>query len=296
MDYVTEAQIVKKRKKSEGNFVRVWKQFRKNKVAMVAGAFLLLLVILSCTVQFFIPYEKAINQDYDLRLPLSAEHPFGTDGFGRDVFARILYGTRITLIIGFSASIISSIIGTFLGAYSGYFGGVFDMILMRFLEIISSVPGLLITLTLAAGFGTGIWQMLVAIVVGQIAGFTRLIRSAVLSVAGLEYVEAARAMGARSLHIIVKHIIPNVTGTIIVQGTLAISANILLGASLGFLGLGVPEPNPEWGRMLYDSLSSMQYNPHLVLIPAACIVITATAANLVGDGLRDALDPRLKGL
>lgn len=291
------------KKKKEGNWKAVWKRLKKNKVAIVGMIFLILLVLMAVTAGLFLDYENdAIRQDLKIRNKAPGftdesgkVHIFGTDKYGRDVFARIVFGSRMTLVIGFSSTIIASVVGAFLGSASGYYGGMFDVILMRVIEIISSVPGLLITLALVTAFGGGLWQVLVSITFGQIAGFTRLIRSSVLSVAGLEYVEAARAMGAKSGHIIRKHIIPNVLGTILVQGTIAISGNILTGASLGFLGIGIPLPTPEWGSMMYEGLQVMRYYSYLVTIPGVFIVVTATAANLFGDGLRDAFDPRLKG-
>ena len=293
----TSIDLKSLKKKRQGNWKSIWKRLKKNKLAMAAMIFMLLLILVSISIDLIVDYEMAININVvnKNKPPGTEGHILGTDPYGRDILMRLLFGLRITLILGFASAIFSSIVGAFLGAASGYFGGLFDVIVMRILEVVSSVPGILITLVVVAGFGGGLWQMLVAITVGQIAGFTRLIRSSVLSVAGLEYVEVARAMGARNMHIIIKHVIPNVMGTILVQATIAVSGNILLGTMLGFLGLGVPVPAPEWGAMLLEGLGYMRYYPHLVAIPGIAILLTATAANMFGDGLRDAFDPRLKG-
>jgi len=290
--------LKKLNKKREGNWKAVWKRLKKNKLSLVGMGVLIFFVCVALFCGIFADYEEsAIRQNLKDRNKLPGEngHVFGTDKYGRDLLGRIVFGSRMTLVIGFTATIIASVLGAFLGSASGYFGGMFDVCLMRVIEIISSVPGMLITLALVTAFGGGLWQVLVSITFGQTAGFTRLIRSSVLSVAGLEYVEAAKAMGAKSGHIIRKHIIPNVMGTILTQGTIAISGNILTGASLGFLGIGIPLPTPEWGSMMYEGLQVMRYYPHLVTIPGLFILITSTSANLLGDGVRDAFDPRLKG-
>ncbi len=295
MDKPSDSKSMKK--KRQGNWQAVWKRLRKNKLAMVAMVFLLLLLLIALFAGVFFDVNAAIDTNLMLKnRPVGTEgHVLGTDPFGRDILVRLAFGLRITLILGFASAIFSSIVGAILGASTGYFGGMFDTVMMRLFEVVSSVPGILITLVVVAGFGGGMWQMLVAITIGQVAGFTRLIRSAALAVAGLEYVEVSKAMGANDFHIIVTHVIPNVMGTILVQAAIAVSGNILLGTMLGFLGLGVPAPAPEWGSMLLDGLQYMRYYPHLVLIPGIAITLTVTAANILGDGVRDAFDPRLKG-
>ena len=285
------------KKKRQGNWKIVWKRLSKNRLAMTAMMFFIFLILLAVFAGLIFDVEKTMNTNLPMRnMPPGTEgHPLGTDPFGRDILVRLVFGLRVTLILGFASAIFSSLVGAILGASSGYFGGIFDVALMRVLEVVSSVPGILITLVIVTGFGGGLWQMLVAITIGQMAGFTRLIRSTSLSVAGLEYVEVAKAMGANNLHIIFRHIIPNVMGTILVQGAIAVSGNILLGTMLGFLGLGVPAPTPEWGSMLLDGLHYMRYYPYLIAIPGIAITLTVIAANIFGDGLRDAFDPRLKG-
>lgn len=285
------------KKKRQGNWKAVWKRLKKNKLAMIAMIFLLFLMFIALFAGVLFDESRAISTNLMNRNqpPGTEGHILGTDPFGRDILTRLVFGLRITLILGFASALFSSVIGAILGAASGYYGGIFDVLLMRALEVVSSVPGILITLVVVAGFGGGLWQMLVAITIGQIAGFTRLIRGVALAVAGREYVEVAKAMGAYSPQIIVMHVIPNVMGTILVQAAIAVSGNILLGTMLGFLGLGVPAPAPEWGAMLLDGLNFMRFHPHLVMIPGIAITLTVTAANIFGDGVRDAFDPKLKG-
>ena len=182
-----------------------------------------------------------------------------------------------------------------LGTAAAYYGGRFDSLLMRAFDILISIPSVLLALAIAAGFGSGIVQLICAIAIGQLAGFTRVVRSAVLNLVDQEYIEAERALGLRDARIILGHIIPNAMDTILVQATMQVARNILMGALLSFLGLGAPIPTPEWGQIASDGISSLRYTGHIVIFPTIFITITALAINLFGDGLRDALDPRLKG-
>ena len=192
-------------------------------------------------------------------------------------------------------TIITTILAVALGTSAAYFGGKFDTLLMRAFDILISVPSVLLALAIAAGFGSGIVQLMSAIVIGQLAPFTRVVRSAVLNLVNQEYIEAERALGMSHARIILTHIIPNAMGTILVQATMQVARNILNGALLSFLGLGAPVPIPEWGQIASDGISWLRYTPHIVIPPTIFITITALSINLFGDGLRDALDPRLKG-
>ena len=285
-----------KEKKRRGPFAEVWARLRKNKLAMASLAVILLLLLMVAFADLIVPYEVAItNSAADKLAKPSAEHIFGCDGLGRDLFARIIHGARISLLLGFGATSVSTVAATLLGAAAAFIGGRFDAILMRFFDVLISVPSILLSLAIAAGFGIGIPQLICAIAIGQLPGFTRVVRSAVLGIAGQDYIEAARAVGIGNFRIIVSQILPNVLGTILVQATMQVSANILMGAMLSFLGLGAPIPTPEWGTIMSEGLPYLRYVSHIVIFPTIFIAVTALSINILGDGLRDAFDPRLKG-
>ena len=229
----------------------------------------------------------------DLQAP-SAEHWFGTDAFGRDVFTRVLYGSRISLTIGFVTAFFSLIIGGALGAAAAFYGGQTDNIIMRFMDMLTAIPSTLLALAIVAALGASMTNLLIAITIASIPGFVRLIRSVVLTVFEMDYVEAARACGTKDARIIYKHILPNASGTIIIQTTSSISGMILQASGLSYIGMGVQAPRPEWGSMLSEAREFMLLYPYLMIFPGVCIILTALSFNLVGDGLRDALDPRLK--
>jgi peptide/nickel transport system permease protein len=238
----------------------------------------------------------AVKQNVANRLLFpGAEHWFGTDLYGRDIFARIIHGTRIALILGFGATTISVIIASILGSTSAYFGGRFDYLVTRIVDTLLAIPSLLLALALVASIGSGLIQLVIAISLGQIANFTRIIRSVALSVVNLEFIEAGKALGASDSWIILRYVIPNIIGIVLIQGAMQVSMNILMGATLSFVGLGIQVPTPEWGAMLAEGLSYMQYRPYLVIVPGIFLMITALSINTFGDCLRDAFDPRLKG-
>jgi len=223
-----------------------------------------------------------------------AEHPFGTDHMGRSVLARVAYGTRYSFLIGFGAVAISSIFGISLGAIAGYFGGKTENIIMRCVEIFLMIPNMLLTIVIVAIFGISLRNLVFCFGIATIPHFARNARAAVMTVMGNEYIEAARALGVRDGTIIATHILPNALSPILVQATSRIGGCIVGAAGFSFLGLGVPVPTPEWGSMLSDAKQYMREYPHLVLFPGLAIFITVLAVNLIGDGLRDALDPKLK--
>jgi peptide/nickel transport system permease protein len=224
----------------------------------------------------------------------SLDHILGTDQYGRDEFARIIYGARISLSAGFVTVAISLTIGAIIGATSGYYGDRVDNILMRIMDVILAIPGLLMGITIVAALGTGTLNLLIALSISRIPQFARVVRSSILSIKSQEYIEAAKACGTKDSRIIAKHIIPNAIGPIIVQATLNMGTTILGIAALSFIGLGIQPPMPEWGSMLADARSQMRYYPYLVVSPGIAIVLAVMSFNLIGDGLRDALDPRLK--
>lgn len=274
----------------------IWRRFRKNKTAMLGLLIILIFALLAIFADFICDYEKmAIAQDVTIRLQTpGAEHWFGTDNFGRDVFARVIHGGRISLSVGFIAVSISACAGGLLGAAAGLYGGKVDNLIMRFMDAITSIPSMLLTLALVAALGHGIRNLLIAITIGQVPAFTRVVRASVLQVSGQEFVESARSYGTSTFRIIWRHIIPNAVGPIIVQATMSIAGTILTISGLSFLGMGIEAPTPEWGSMLSEARAIMRSSPHLVIFPGMAIVLSALAMNLVGDGLRDAMDPRLR--
>ena len=285
----------KKKRRSNGQGADIWRRLRQNKKAvgaMIVLAFLLFLVVFA---NLLIPYGNAvdINPPDRLQWP-NAEHWFGTDHYGRDIFARIINGARVTLLIGFGATAISALIGTAIGTTSAYLGGKADAVITRILDTWMAIPSLLVTLALIAGIGRGLPQTIAALAVGGIPGFSRILRAAALDVVNRDYMEAVRALGASRKRAVFKHVVPNVMSQVLIQATSSVSGNILLGATLSFLGLGAQPPAPEWGYMLAEGIDNYQFYSYLVSIPGLAIAITALAINILGDALRDALDPRLK--
>lgn len=282
--------------KSNNAYAEAWRRLRKNKVAMASLVVIALLLLMTIFADLIVPYSAAITNNAALQMAEpSAEHWFGCDHLGRDLFARVIHGSRISLLLGFGTTLIITFIAVVLGTTAAYFGGKFDSLLMRAFDILISIPSVLLALAISAGFGNGVPQLIVAITIGQLASFTRVIRSAVLNLVDQEYIEAERALGLNHARIILTHIIPNAMGTILVQATMQVARNILMGALLSFLGLGAPIPTPEWGQIASDGINYLRYTGHIVIFPTVFITITALAINLFGDGLRDALDPRLKG-
>ena len=276
-----------------------WRRLWKNKLAIVGMAFLLtLFVIAIATIVIDIVTNKSIYNDYvikqNLRLRLkgpSSEHIFGLDEFGRDIFLRMLWAVRYSLFMGTFAIAISTVIGGVLGAIAGYYGKITDNAIMRFMDILLAIPSMLLATAIVAALGTSLTNVLLAIAVSYVPTFARTVRASVLTIKDQEYIEAAHALGAR---IIFKYILPNSMAPLIVQATLGVAGAILSIAGLSFLGLGIQPPTPEWGSMLSNARSYIREGWHMALIPGLGIMLTILALNVVGDGLRDALDPRLK--
>ena len=273
----------------------VWFRFRKNKLAM-AGLFLLMLMMLAIlAAPLYVPYEQVVKQNIvDKFTPPCAEYWFGTDQFGRDLFARIVYGGRISLFMGLAVVAISFVAGCALGGAAGYFGGKVDSVIMRIVDMFMAIPAMLLSMAVVAALGTGVDKLLVALSISQIPRFTRVVRSSIMTLRNQEFVEAAKCCGTSSARIILKHILPNGMGPVIVSATLTLGQVILSIASLGFLGIGVSSPTPEWGTILSENKVHIRYYPYLGLIPGICIALAVMAVNFIGDGLRDALDPRTK--
>lgn len=285
-----------KKAKKRSMTAEIVQRLVRNKMAML-GLFILLILILGAIFADVIAdYDtKVVAQNIANRLQgPSAEHWFGTDEFGRDIFARMLHGSRVSLVVGLISVSVSLIIGGTLGAFAGFYGGKVDNVIMRIMDIFLAVPSILLAITIVAALGTNLVNVMLAIGISGVPNFARIVRAAVMSVKDQEFVESSRAIGASSVTIIFREIIPNCLAPIIVQATLSVAGAILSTASLSFIGLGVQPPDPEWGAMLSSGRNFLRDAMHLTLFPGLAIVITILALNLLGDGLRDALDPRLK--
>jgi peptide/nickel transport system permease protein len=271
-----------------------WRSFKKNKMAIVGTGIVLFFILLAIFAPFLAPY--GINeQNLSLRLQApSKEHLFGTDDFGRDILSRVIYGARISLWVGFFSVLGSVIAGSLLGIIAGYYGRWIDGVISRIFDIMLAFPSILLAIGIVAVLGPSLQNALIAIAVINIPNFGRLIRSRVLSIKQEEYITAAKAIGMSDTRILFHHILPNSMAPIIVQGTLAIATAIIEAAALGFLGLGAQPPNPEWGKMLADSKDFLTQAPWTMIFPGLAIMLTVLGFNLMGDGLRDALDPRMK--
>jgi peptide/nickel transport system permease protein len=281
--------------RKESAFKETWRRLKKSRTAMFGLAILFVMGSVSILADVIVPYATAISQDIASRLQgPSPAHWFGTDAYGRDVLARIIHGSRISLSIGFIATFFALIAGTVLGSISGYFGGRLDDIITRIIDVFMTIPTILLALAIVSALGPGITNLVLAISISRVPAFVRLIRSEVLGLMNQEYVEAAKAGGSKDAMIILKHILPNCMGTIIVQTTMSIAQMILQAAGLSFLGMGVSAPQPEWGYMLSEAREYMRSAAYLMVFPGACICLATLSLNLLGDGLRDALDPRLK--
>ena len=282
--------------KKRSQFEEVWRRLKKNKMAMIGLAIVLFLVLLAVFADFLFDYEEVvIKQNTAIRLQgPSAEHWFGTDEFGRDILARLVHGGRISLVVGVVAVSIALVLGGTLGAISGFFGGKVDMLISRAMDILLAVPSLLLSITIVSALGPSILNLMIAIAVSSVPGYARIVRSSVMTVRDNEFVEAAKAIGANDAQIIASHILPNCLAPIIVQVSLKVASAILSTSGLSFLGLGVKAPTPEWGSMLSGGRAYLRNAPHLTVFPGLCIMLTILSMNLLGDGLRDALDPKLK--
>lgn len=281
--------------KKTGQMKEIWRRFKKNKLAMAGLVVLLIMTLAAVFAEQIGSYQSAISMNVRNKLQdPSWQHIFGTDGYGRDLFLRCVHGGRVSLFIGFAASIAGMLLGGILGMISAYYGNRFDNIVMRTLDVFSAIPTILLALTLVAALGQGIGNIIIALVVSRIPAFARIVRASTLSVVDQDFIEAAHAGGASDLHIMRKHIIPNVLGPLIVQTTMNVSSMILQTASLSFLGLGISAPRPEWGALISEAKEFMRIKPFMIIFPGLCIILASASINLLGDGLRDALDPRLK--
>ena len=273
----------------------VLRRFRQNKIAMLGLFIFLLIALAAILVGFFLDYDAsaiAFNIPERLHSP-SGSHLFGTDEMGRDVFARVLFGARYTLSIGLAGTLVAMFFGGILGSISGYFGGLVDDIIMRILEVVMCLPSMLLAIAIVVALGNSISNMVLAIGIANVPHFARIVRSAVMGVRNTEYVQAAKVIGTSVPRIITKHILRNCLGPIIVDAAQVFAQAILSISSLSFLGLGIKAPTPEWGNMLAAGKDYIRQCGHLVIAPGMAIFLSIFSLNLVGDGLRDALDPRM---
>lgn len=274
----------------------IWRRFKKNKAAMLGLGIFSVMVLLAVFADVICDYDtQVIAQDVANRLKApSSAHWFGTDAYGRDIFARVVHGARISIIIGLAATVGSVCISGILGSIAGYYGGRIDNVIMRVLDTFLAIPGELLAMAIVASLGPSMTNLLIAVTIARIPPFTRVIRSSILTVIDQDYIESPIASGARDSYIIVKHILPNAMGPIIIQATMGVGRMILTAAGMSFIGMGVQPPLPEWGSMLAEGRDFMRYSPYITLFPGLAIILTSLALNLLGDGLRDALDPKLK--
>ena len=287
-------ELVSKKYKKRSNFGDIFHRIRRNKGATV-GLCIIGALVLILLVSLFISYASITITNIANRFQHpNSQHLFGTDAMGRDVFLRTIYGTRYSLGIGFGSSLFAAVIGIFVGSISGFYGGILDDIIMRVTDVLASIPGLLLGMVIVSVMGGSFLNLLIAVGICSVQYYIRITRASIISIRGQEYVEAARAIGMPNIKIIFTQVLPNGLSPIIVMfsGTLGIA--ILVAAGLSFLGLGIPVPQPEWGALISDGRNYIRTASYLSTFPGLFIMITVLAFNLLGDGLRDALDPKLK--
>jgi len=289
-----KTEVAPSRERAAGPWREGWRSFKKSKISLVGAGIVLFFIMLAIFGSMIAP-EGMNEQNLSNRLLApSSEHWFGTDDFGRDIFSRVIHGASISLKVGFFSVILSVIVGSFLGIIAGYYGRWIDTIISRIFDILLAFPSILLAIAIVAVLGPSLQNALLAIAIINVPNFGRLIRSKVLSVKEEEYIVAAKAIGMRDSRILFSHILPNSMTPIIVQGTLAIATAIIEAAALGFLGLGAQAPAPEWGKMLADARVYLLKAPWTMIFPGLAIMLTVLGFNLMGDGLRDALDPKMK--
>lgn len=292
-----EPQVdIKKIYKKKSQAKVVWTKFCRSKLAVIGLIVLSCLLLIVCTADLYMDYDKAaLGMDMANRYQKpSSEHLLGTDQFGRDVLARVIFGGRISMFVGLATVAISLTVGAVIGATAAYFGGAVDNILMRIMDVFLAIPPTLLAITIISALGSSMINLLIAMGVSQTPRMARIVRSAVLGVKGMDYIEAAHACGTGNTRIIFRHILPNAMGPILVQASQTVARSVLIVASLSFVGLGIAEPTPEWGSMLSGVKTIMRHYPHMAFAPGIAMVLSVLSLTLIGDGLRDAMDPRLR--
>jgi len=281
-------------KKREGSFKRVSKQLLKNKAATIGLIIFIIEIIICAAAPLIAPYDPAAMDMTAILQKPSAVHLLGTDSLGRDLFSRIIWGGRYSLGMALAATALGTFLGMIVGAICGFFGGKVDYLVMRALDIIQAIPGTLLVIVIATVLGTGFMETVIALGISGIAGAARLLRASMLNIRQLEYIEASHSINCSKFRIIMKHLIPNAISPMIVSVTMGIASTVVAGSALSFIGLGVQPPTPEWGSILYEGRAYMRDYAYYMIGPGAAIMITCLSLNMFGDGLRDALDPKLK--
>ena len=284
----------KKSNKKQSMGAVIVRRMLKSKSCDVGLVIVFLLIVMALLAPVIMPYNYAAINVTERFMRPCAKHLLGTDQFGRDVLSRIMYGARYSLQLGIESVAIGVFFGAILGSICGFFGGKVDLIIMRILDIVSAIPGMLLAVVISAALGSGFYKCVLAIGISGIPGYCRMLRGSIMATRDNEYVEAATAINCSKFRIIAKHVFPNAMSPIIVQATMSIASGITMAAGLAYIGLGVQPPNPEWGAMLSDAKNYIRDYPYLVVIPGAVIMLTVLAMNLIGDALRDAMDPKLK--
>lgn len=282
-------------RKRPSQIAEIWRRFKKSKTGMFGLCVLTIFIVIAICAGLLADETLITQINHQEALEgISGKHIFGTDNLGRDLFARMIYGSRVSLSMGILVVVISFTIGSFIGAATGYFGGTLDNIVMRAFDVLNCLPPMLLIMVIVVSFGTGLVNLLLAMSLGTIPMIARTVRAQVISLTDMEYIQAARAFGSKNFRLIVRHVLPNAMGLIIVEAAGTVATTILAVAGYGYLGFGVQPPDPEWGAILSNAQSYMLDAPNLMLIPGFAIVFSAMSITLIGDGLRDALDPRLK--
>lgn len=282
------------RKKSESMTIITMRRLKSNKLALGGLIIILVLLLIALLAPFIAPYSFDETDLFNTFGAPSLAHPFGTDELGRDILSRLMIGSKYSLSIGLISAGVASVVGIALGAICGYLGGKVDSIIMRIMDVFQALPALIMAIAICAVLGPGLNNCIISISVSSIPGFVRMARACVLNIRKMEYLEAATAINCTTAQIIIHHILPNALAPLIVQMTMAVATNILSASNLSFIGLGVQPPNPEWGAMLSAGRNYIRNYPHMVMFPGVTIMICVLSLNMLGDGLRDALDPKLK--
>lgn len=275
-------------------FMRLLSRLRRSRNVVIGATILGIIVVMCLAAPLITPFDPIEISPRDRLQPPSAEHLFGTDDFGRDIFTRVLYGGRLSLLVGIISVTLACSVGTLLGIIAGFFGGIWDVVIMRAMDVMLAFPGILLALAIVAVLGKSLPNVMIAVGISTIPVFTRIVRGSTLSVKQYDYIAAARALGGSSRRIMWRHILPNVVTPIIVVATNGIAGAIISGAALSFLGLGAQPPTPEWGIMLSEGRTYLRAAAWVTTFPGLAIMITVLSINLLGDGLRDVLDPRLR--
>lgn len=281
-------------KRSNSNTWEVLHRLKKNKLAVIGMIIFVVEIVLAIIAPLIIPYSPTEMDYMNLQTGPCVAHWFGTDELGRDIFSRLLYGSRYSLGLSVSSMLIALVLGVIFGSCAGFFGGMVDNIIMRVLDVFQAMPGLLMGVAISAALGTGFFNTALALSIGWIPTMTRMLRGSILKVREMEFLEAAESINCSKLRTIVTHVLPNSVSPLIVTATLCM-ANVIMGAAaLSFIGLGIQPPTPEWGAMLSSARAFFRDYPYMIIIPGIAIAITVLSLNVMGDGLRDAMDPKLK--